>query len=169
MEKFIRIGVDLGKNYFRLHALIGAEGQAKTRKLTRQAIHRVLLRDRVRLIGMEAGASPHYWARELLAMGHDGASSRPPMSSLMSNGPRTMPPMRRQSARPARHVCGPYDGLRRNHSLVQRTSFLGAPLEEPLSAGRAGPRHAGADLQQNKAILPYLCTFAWHDGIETAP
>ena len=35
MEKFIRIGVDLAKNYFQVHALTSEGGPALTRKLTR--------------------------------------------------------------------------------------------------------------------------------------
>ena len=35
MEKFIRIGVDLAKNYFQVHALRSESGAAVCRKLTR--------------------------------------------------------------------------------------------------------------------------------------
>ncbi len=34
MDKFIRIGVDLGKNYFRIHALRIEGGSAVSRKLS---------------------------------------------------------------------------------------------------------------------------------------
>ena len=33
MMKFIRIGVDLGKRYFQVHALLSEDGRAVTRKL----------------------------------------------------------------------------------------------------------------------------------------
>jgi transposase len=71
MKKFIRIGVDLAKNYFQIHALTSADGQAKTRKLSRQAMRKFFAEIEPCLVGMEACASSHYWARELLAMGHD--------------------------------------------------------------------------------------------------
>ena len=71
MERFIRIGVDLGKNYFQLHALESEDGQAKTRKLSRRAMPKFFSGIEPCLIGMEACASSHYWARELMALGHD--------------------------------------------------------------------------------------------------
>lgn len=40
MKKFITIGVDLAKNYFRTHALESEDGHAATRKLSRQAMHK---------------------------------------------------------------------------------------------------------------------------------
>ncbi len=40
MKKFIRIGIDLGKNYFQIHALGRENGEATTRKLTRQAMRK---------------------------------------------------------------------------------------------------------------------------------
>ena len=39
MKKFIRIGVDLAKNYFQVHALESEDGRAVTRKLKRSKMH----------------------------------------------------------------------------------------------------------------------------------
>ena len=39
MKKFIRIGVDLAKNYFQVHALESEDGRAMTRKLKRSKMH----------------------------------------------------------------------------------------------------------------------------------
>jgi transposase len=71
MKKFIRIGIDLGKRYFQVHALTSEDGQTKTRKLSRQAMRKFFSGIEPCSVGMEACASSHYWARELLAMGHD--------------------------------------------------------------------------------------------------
>lgn len=71
MEEFIRIGVDLGKRYFQIHALRGEDGQAVTRKLRRSQFLAFFAEAAPCLIGMEACGSAHYWARELRAMGHD--------------------------------------------------------------------------------------------------
>jgi hypothetical protein len=38
VKKFIRIGVDLAKNYFQIHALTSEHGPAVTRKLKRSKI-----------------------------------------------------------------------------------------------------------------------------------
>ena len=71
MKKFIRIGVDLAKNYFQVHALENENGGTVTRKLKRSKMHEFFLQIEPCLIGMEACGSAHYWARELKAMGHE--------------------------------------------------------------------------------------------------
>lgn len=71
MEKFIRIGVDLAKNYFQIHALTVEGDLAVKRKLSRSKVHEFFSRVEPCRIGMEACGSAHYWARELKAMGHD--------------------------------------------------------------------------------------------------
>ena len=71
MKKFIRIGVDLAKNYFQLHALANEGGPAVVRKLKRSKMHEFFSQIDPCLIGMEACGSAHYWARELKTMGHE--------------------------------------------------------------------------------------------------
>ena len=71
MKQFIRIGVDLAKNYFQVHALVNEGAPAVTRKLTRSKMREFFSRIEPCLIGMEACGSAHYWARELMSMGHE--------------------------------------------------------------------------------------------------
>jgi transposase len=71
MKQFSRIGIDLGKNVFYIHALESEAGPAVTRKLSRTGMRKHLASIAPCLIGMEACGSAHYWARELRAMGHD--------------------------------------------------------------------------------------------------
>jgi transposase len=71
MDKFIRIGVDLGKSYFQLHGLRVEGGSAIHRKLSRPKMQAFFAGIAPCRIGMEACGSAHYWARELTAMGHD--------------------------------------------------------------------------------------------------
>ncbi len=71
MKKFIRIGIDLAKNYFQVHALTSERGPAVTRKLRRSKMREFFVQIEPCLIGMEACGSAHYWARELKAMGHE--------------------------------------------------------------------------------------------------
>ena len=59
MKKFIRIGVDLGKNYFQVHALVSDVGPAVTRKLRRSKMHEFFSQIEPSLIGMEACGSAH--------------------------------------------------------------------------------------------------------------
>ena len=70
MDEFIRVGVDLGKGYFQIHALTGAA--AVSRKLSRPKVRTFFARLAPCRIGMESlRGSAHYWARELAAMGHE--------------------------------------------------------------------------------------------------
>jgi transposase len=71
MKQFIRIGVDLGKRYFQVHALMSEDGRAVTRKLPRSGFLAFFADIEPCLIGMEACGSAHYWARELQAKGHE--------------------------------------------------------------------------------------------------
>ena len=71
MDKFIKIGVDLGKRYFQLHALRVEGGSAINRKLSRAKMRAFFARISPCRVGMEACGSAHYWARELVAMGHE--------------------------------------------------------------------------------------------------
>jgi len=70
MKKFIRIGVDLAKNCFQVHALESEGGRIVSRKLTRAGMFKFFGEVAPCLVGMEACGSAHYWARELTAMGH---------------------------------------------------------------------------------------------------
>jgi transposase len=71
MREFIRIGVDLGKTCFQLHALEGEGGPAVKRKLSRSKMRSFFAQTAPCRVGMEACGSAHYWARELAAMGHE--------------------------------------------------------------------------------------------------
>ena len=71
MNRFIRIGVDLGKNFFQLHGLPVEGGLATSRKLSRSKMRAFFARIAPCRVGMEACGSAHYWARELAAMGHE--------------------------------------------------------------------------------------------------
>jgi transposase len=63
MKKYIRIGVDLAKTYFQVHALTSENGSPVTRKLTRLKMREFFPQMEPSRIGMEACSSAHYWAR----------------------------------------------------------------------------------------------------------
>jgi transposase len=71
VKTFIRIGVDLAKNFFQVHAIEQEDGSPLTRKLTRNKFREFFLKIAPCRVGMEACGSSHYWGRELRAMGHD--------------------------------------------------------------------------------------------------
>lgn len=70
METITTIGIDLAKSVFQLHG-VNAEGRALLRRqLRRSQMLEFFQRQPACLIGMEACASAHYWARELIKLGH---------------------------------------------------------------------------------------------------
>ena len=65
------IGIDLAKSVFQLHGVDG-DGEVIFRKKLRRSAVLDFLRDLPPcLIGLEACASAHFWAREIGALGHD--------------------------------------------------------------------------------------------------
>jgi transposase len=71
MKEFIRIGIDLAKNFFQVHAIVGEEAPAVVRKLSRGKVLAFFAQAAPCRVGMEACGSSHYWARELRALGHE--------------------------------------------------------------------------------------------------
>lgn len=69
--KITRIGIDLAKNVFQVH---GADSHGKTvlqKQLSRAKVLEFFARLEPCLIGMEACAGAHHWAREFVRQGHD--------------------------------------------------------------------------------------------------
>ena len=71
MGEVTTIGLDLAKHVFQVHG-VDAEGATVLRKQLRRAQVLVFFsRLPPCLIGLEACATAHYWARELRALGHE--------------------------------------------------------------------------------------------------
>lgn len=65
------IGLDLAKNVFQVHG-VDADGAVVLRqRLTRARLLKLFGKLPPCLVGIEACATSHYWARELLALGHE--------------------------------------------------------------------------------------------------
>ena len=65
------IGLDLAKNVFQVHG-VDAEGAVVLRqRLTRARLVKLFGKLPPCLVGIEACATSHYWARELIALGHE--------------------------------------------------------------------------------------------------
>jgi transposase len=68
--KVITIGLDIAKNVFQVHG-VDAEGQAVVRQqLRRRQVLKFFAALEPCLVGLEACATSHYWARALGALGH---------------------------------------------------------------------------------------------------
>jgi len=71
MEQLTTIGIDLAKNVFQLHGVDASGGAILKRKLRRGQVLEFFARRDPCLVGMEACAGAHFWARELMALGHE--------------------------------------------------------------------------------------------------
>ena len=71
MSNVTTIGLDIAKSVFQLHGVDAAGEVAVCRKLTRRRVLTFFESLPRCLIGIEACSSSHYWARELIARGHD--------------------------------------------------------------------------------------------------
>ena len=70
MQTVTTIGLDIAKSVFQVHGVDAASQVAIRRKLKRRYVLAFFQKLPPCLIGIEACASSHYWARELRALGH---------------------------------------------------------------------------------------------------
>src|ERR1035438_1911835 len=71
MGKVVTVGLDIAKSVFQVHG-VDAGGEVLLRqRLTRSRMLKFFGKLEPCLIGIEACASSHYWARELMALGHE--------------------------------------------------------------------------------------------------
>ncbi len=71
MGEVITIGIDLAKNVFQVHGVDEAGATVIRRQLRRRQVLSFFEKQPRCLVGMEACASAHYWAREIAALGHE--------------------------------------------------------------------------------------------------
>lgn len=71
MEEITTIGLDIAKNVFQVHGIDEIGGVVVRRQLRRKQVLSFFGRLSPCLVGMEACATSHHWARELTALGHE--------------------------------------------------------------------------------------------------
>jgi transposase len=71
MRQVVTIGLDLAKSVFQVHGVDAAGEVVLRRQVRRSQLLQFFARQPACLVGMEAWASSHYWARELVALGHE--------------------------------------------------------------------------------------------------
>src|SRR3546814_988224 len=72
MTEVTMIGVDLAKNVFQVHGA-SMTGELKFRKkLSRLSFGKFLAEQSHAVVVMDACGSAHYWAREMIRLGHEG-------------------------------------------------------------------------------------------------
>lgn len=77
MSNITTIGLDLAKNVFQVHAVDQAGSVVMRKRLRRGQVLAFFAGIPSCLVGLEACATAHHWARELISLGHE---------------PRLMPP-----------------------------------------------------------------------------
>jgi transposase len=71
MSEITTIGLDLGKHVFQVHGIDAAGRTVLRKRLRRGQVLAFFSRIPSCLVGLEACATGHYWARELGALGHE--------------------------------------------------------------------------------------------------
>jgi len=71
MSEITTIGLDLGKHVFQVHGIDAAGRPVLRKRLRRGQLLAFFSRVPRCLVGLEACATGHYWARELCALGHE--------------------------------------------------------------------------------------------------
>ncbi|MFD3263040.1 IS110 family RNA-guided transposase [Phenylobacterium ferrooxidans] len=72
MGQVVTIGLDLAKSVFQIHGVDAAGEVVIRRQVRRSQLLQFFGKQPACLVGMEACASSHHWARELVALGHEG-------------------------------------------------------------------------------------------------
>ena len=71
MKEVTTIGVDLAKNVFQVHGVDGEGAVIVCRQLRRSQVLPFFKKQQPCLVGMEACATAHHWARQLIELGHE--------------------------------------------------------------------------------------------------
>jgi transposase len=71
MEQISTIGLDIAKSVFQVHAISQAGEVVVRRQLKRRQVLQFFAGLRPCLVGLEACATAHHWARELMKLGHE--------------------------------------------------------------------------------------------------
>jgi len=71
MSEITIIGVDLAKHVFQVHGAAADGTVVFRKKLSRPQFHQFMSEQQSCVVAMEACATSHYWARQMVEIGHD--------------------------------------------------------------------------------------------------
>lgn len=114
-QEVVTVGLDLAKNVFQVHAIGGDGAVLVRRKLRRAEVVGFFAKLPVCLVEMEACASAHHRARELIAFGHEVRLMPPAYVKPYAKRGKTIAQLRWCRGRPRHHVkaCAKLPKLRR--------------------------------------------------------
>src|SRR5215218_5213294 len=99
MGQAVTIGLDTAKSVFQVHGVDESGAVVVRRQVRRAQLLSFFAKLPACLIGIEACATAHHWARELIKLGHQVRLMPPSYVKPMLSGRRTMPLMPKRSAR----------------------------------------------------------------------
>ena len=70
MQEITTIGLDIAKSVFQVHGIDASGGVIVRRQLRRRQVLPFFRKQSPCLVGIEACATAHHWAREIAALGH---------------------------------------------------------------------------------------------------
>lgn len=149
METITTIGLDIAKSVFQVHGTNAAGKPVVRRQLKRRQVIAFFQKLEPCLVGIEACASSHHWARELIALGHDV---------------RLMPPAyvkpyvkrHKNDATDAEAIC----------EAVQRPNMRFVPVKSPeQQAGLMLHRTRHLFIRQRTALINSIRAFLAEVGI----
>jgi len=88
-HEIMRLGLDLAKSVFVIHGVDSREQCRLRRQLRRAEVLQFFANMKPCLIGMESGSGAHYWARELIKLGHDARIMDPRLVTAYRSQGRT--------------------------------------------------------------------------------
>ena len=149
MDTITTIGLDIAKSVFQVHAINQSGKPVVRRQLKRRQVLSFFKKIGPCLVGIEACASSHHWARELTALGHDV---------------RLMPPAyvkpyvkrHKNDATDAEAIC----------EAVQRPNMRFVPVKSPeQQAGLMLHRTRHLFIRQRTAVINSIRAFLAEVGI----
>jgi transposase len=144
MQQPTTIGIDLAKSVFQVHGIDAGGAIMVKRKLRRAQVLTFFAGLEPCLVGMEACAGAHFWARELQALGHDVRIMPPSyVKPYVKRGKTdaadaeaiceavTRPTMRFVPVKSAERQAALLDPKTRDFLVRQRTQLVGAAGHRP--------------------------------------
>lgn len=164
MNEVTTIGLDLAKRVFQVHGADAKGRPVLQKKLRREEVLSFFAKLPPCVVGMEACASSHHWAREIRALGHDArmipASYVKPYVARQKNDAADAAAICEAVTRPAVRTA-PIKSLtqqalrvlHRTHELLsrQRVSLINAIRSHMAEFGviaPAGPQHVGSLIER---------------------
>ena len=167
------IGLDIAKNVFQVHGIDATEKVVVRKQLRRGQMLAFFKTLPPCLVGMEACATSHYWARELTKLGHQAGADAGERREGLRQAQQERCRRRRgdlRSGTAADHAfcadqIGQAAGSVDNSSRARPFHAAADPTDQCLAGAYGGARHCGAQGREGvkellKIIASERCTFA---------